>query len=162
MADAQGSRFLDDPIGLTAIRTDDLLLAYRDDLFRGSLTLQSFEAWPAEALKIGGSFGGSEEDTGAGLDVREVDSPTHLADTREHVDGRAKVADVKDWQGKLDIAIVTNTFRGFFATGVTICRLVVWTLDISSSQVESHHSGIERAVLGGCPASIFVIRVKIV
>jgi hypothetical protein len=38
----------------------------------------------------------------------------YLADTREHVDGRTEITDMKDRQDQLDVAVMTDTFNRIF------------------------------------------------
>ena len=52
----------------------------------------------------------------------------HLADTREHVDGRTKVSDVEDWKCELDVPVMSDTLGRIFATGLTRRAFIIGTL----------------------------------
>lgn len=56
---------------------------------------------------------------------------THLANARQHVDGRSEVADVKDWQVQLDKSVVTSTSRTVLSACQTGSILLIRSLSIS-------------------------------
>ena len=57
---------------------------------------------------------------------------TYFTDAGQHVDGRSKVTDVKDWQVELDETVVTRTSCAVFSAGKTGSILLIRPLVIST------------------------------
>jgi hypothetical protein len=76
---------------------------------------------------------------------------SYLADTLEHIDGRAEVANVEHRQRELDEAIVTDTVRVVFMTGRADATFLVGTLAVSNS---SAHTELTMRASSGPPGAV--------
>jgi hypothetical protein len=101
----------------------------------------------------------------AGL-LRGNSPQSYLADTRQHVDGRTEVPNMKDRQCQLDVSVMPDTFRRLLSACQTFTPFFIGSLEGSQLHIDwimkvTYHAGIQGSLLRRGPDILLIRMIQV-